>query len=181
MPFTYLDSNGEVFSSHRGTFYKHSPCSLEIQHDTTSYSTYYSHLEIDDIGNGTFIDEGHYLGNISLDPDNSNCKCDWPKRHFACSTGPHLHYELRHDGSPAHLDGKTISNLRIKTGLLPHDVMCSDPEENCTKAELSGAPGVPCATTYTVLDSHGDTTGQVICPVTKGVNIGRIHCPLMSY
>ena len=166
MSFDYLFSDGEVYAAHSGTFKKHSDCSLEIKHEKTLYSSYYSHLDVDDIADGTIIEQGHYLGKISLDPDKSNCKCNWAEKSFACATGPHVHLELRYDGEPASLDGKTIGNLRIKTGLYNHDAYCSDPKD-CTRAVLKQT-GEPCATTYTDL-----TTGHVICPVTKGSNIGR--------
>ena len=105
----------------------------------------------------------HHLGNISLDPDMSLCKCDWALKSFACATGPHVHLELRYDNKPASLDGKIISNLEIRTGKFQHDMYCSDATD-CTQATYEGKP---CATTYTDL-----TTGEVICPVTKGANTG---------
>ena len=163
VPFDYLFSYGEVYSAHSGYFKKHSDCSFELIHDKTRYSTYYSHVEIKDIDDREFIEQGEYIGKIQLDPYKSNCKCDWPGKSFLCATGPHLHIELRFDGRPASLQGRTISNLRISTGLLPHDMYCSDPD-HCTSATFEGKP---CATTYTDL-----TTGHVICPVTKGSNRG---------
>lgn len=172
VPFDYLSSNGEVYSSHSGHYHKHSDCSLEIEDDKTKYSTYYSHLELNNISDGTFIEQGQHLGNISLDPDNSNCKCNFAKKSFACATGPHVHLELRYNGEPASLDGKIISNLRIKTGLFQHDMYCSDPTD-CTQATYLGEP---CATTYTDL-----TTGKVICPVTKGANIGKTIVLFLFY
>ena len=163
--FDYLFSNGEVYSAHSGYFKKHSDCSLEIQHDKTKFSTYFSHLELNDIGDGVFIEEGENIGRISLDPDSSNCKCDWPSKSFLCATGPHLHMELRYDGKPASLDGQIISNLRIRAGLLPHDMYCSDPDD-CGLATFQGKR---CSTTFTDIN-----TGEVICPVTKGANIGKM-------
>ena len=162
VPFDYLFSRGEVFSANSGHYKKHSECSLEIQHENSGFSTYYSHLELSNISDGTFIEQGHYLGNISLDPDNSNCKCNWGQKSFQCATGPHVHLELRYDGQPESLDGRNISNLRIKTGSLPHDMYCSDPLD-CTLATYQGKA---CATTFTL------PNGDVICPVTKGSNIG---------
>ena len=164
MPFDYLLSSGEVYSSHNGTFKKHSNCSVEVTHDRTAFSTYYSHLDItDDIEDGQFIEQGQNIGRIHIDPDQSNCRCDWAAKSFLCATGPHLHIELRHNGAPASLHGKIISNLLIRPGLLPHDMYCSDPDD-CTSATFDGKA---CATTYTHLK-----TGEVICPVTKGSNIG---------
>ena len=175
VPFDYLFSHGDVYSAHSGYFKKHSDCSFELIHDKTRYSTYYSHVEIKDIDDREFIEQGEYIGKIQLDPYKSNCKCDWPGKSFLCATGPHLHIELRFDGRPASLQGRTISNLRISTGLLPHDMYCSDPD-HCTSATFEGKP---CATTYTDL-----TTGHVICPVTKGSNRGGrlcIYCFITNY
>ena len=169
VPFDYLFSSGEVFSSHDGKFYKHSDCSVEITHEASKFSTYYSHLQLNNITDGTYIEQGHHLGNISLDPDNSNCKCNYAKKEFSCATGPHMHFELRYDGKPESLDGKIISNLRIRTGTNPHDLFCSDPRGRCDLA--TGKQGESCATTYTDVN-----TGKVTCPVTKGSNIGTKTC-----
>ena len=166
VPFDYLMSNGDVYSAHSGYFYQHSDCSVEITHDNSSYSTYYSHLEINDIENGAFLEQGYNLGRISLDPDTSNCKCNWAKKSFACSTGPHIHFELRRNGRPSDLQGQVISNLQVNTGLLPHDFFCSNADGDCTTATFGGAP---CATYYTDLK-----TGNKICAVTKGSNIGNL-------
>ena len=166
VPFDYLESNGEIYSAHSGYFYKHSKCSLLVQHDKSSFATYYSHLDVNDIEDGAYIEQGYSLGRISLDPDTSNCKCDWPSKSFACATGPHVHFELRKDGKPAHLQDQVISNLKVNTGILPHDMYCTDAEGDCTRATFRGEL---CATYYTDLN-----TGEKICPVTKGSNMGNI-------
>ena len=172
VPFDYLFSNGDVYASHSGFVKKHSECSIEVVHDVTKFSTYYSHLEINDIGDGVFIEQGENIGRISLDPSSSNCRCDWPNKSFLCATGPHLHMELRYDGKPASIHGHVMGNLRIKAGLLPHDMYCSDPVE-CTSALFEGQL---CSTTFTDV-----TTGQVMCPVTKGSNIGNFIILLHWY
>ena len=158
VPFDFVNSTGEVLASHDGYFYKNSDCSVEVFHDKSNYSTFYSHIIPNDIENGVFIESGESIGRIDLDPHTSNCRCDWSRRSFLCSTGPHIHLELRHKGHPADLDGRIISNLRITTGLLPHDSYCSDPVD-CTLAKFGGEP---CATYY-----NDTTTGNVMCAVTK--------------
>ena len=164
VPFDYLNSTGQVYSAHSGTINKHSDCALEIIHDQTGFSTYYSHLNITDIVDGKWVEQGEHIGLISLDPDESNCGCDWPSRNFLCATGPHLHFELRHNGNPATLQGRMISSILIKTGTYPHDQYCDDPN-NCLTA--TGEDGQPCATTFTDVK-----TGVVTCPVIKGSNFG---------
>ena len=167
VPFDFVNSSGEVHSSHSGYFRKHSDCSVEVTHDKSLYSTFYSHIVPNDIENNVFVESGESIGRIDLDPDTSNCKCDWSQKSFLCSTGPHMHLELRHNGSPASLDGRTISKLRIKAGLLPHDAYCSDPED-CTLATFEGRS---CATYFT-----DETTepNKVLCAVTKKEsNIGN--------
>ena len=172
VPFDYLFSEGDVLSAHSGHTKKHSECSIEVKHATcdtcnpSGYSTYYSHLVLNDLKDGTFIEPGVHIGKIELDPEKSLCKCDWAYSSFQCATGPHLHLEMRYNGAPESLDGKVISNLRIKTGMLAHDQLCSDPED-CTKATIGGEP---CSTTYTDV-----STLKVTCPVTKGSNIGKIY------
>ena len=137
-------------------------------HDQTNFSSYYSHIQPNDIQDGVFIETGESIGRISLDAESSNCKCDWSSSSFQCATGPHLHWELRHRGSPTSLDGRSISDLKIQAGLLPHDSYCTDPED-CTTATFRGSS---CATYYT-----DKTTGNVTCAVTKQeTNIGMtIH------
>ena len=178
VPFDYLFSEGDVLSAHSGHTKKHSECSIEVIHatcdtcNTSGYSTYYSHLVLNDLEDGTFIEPGVHIGKIELDPEKSLCKCDWAYSSFQCATGPHLHLEMRYEGAPESLDGKIISNLLIKTGMLAHDQLCSDPDD-CTKATIGGKP---CATTYT----HVKTL-EVTCPVTKGSNIGKICVSVFEY
>ena len=160
--FDYLMSDGDVYAAHSGYVKRHSSCSLEVIQ--VPYSTYYSHVVVDDaLLDDEFVETGQHLAKISLMPDASNCECDWVNRSFVCSTGPHLHIELRKNGNPETLNNKVMSNYLINTGLYPHDQFCNDPE-SCTKAKIGGRS---CATTFTDL-----TSGKIHCPLTKGNNLG---------
>ena len=166
VPFDYLGSNGDVYSSHNGYFKRRSSCSVEVIHDLTEYSTYYGHLEPSDIEDGTFIKVGERIGRISIHPETSNCLCNWTNKIFSCATGPFLLFELRRRGIPESLDGKIISGLRIKAGLFPHDMHCFDPDD-CTKATFQGKL---CSTYYTNL-----TTEVPTCPCVKAGNFLSSH------
>ena len=95
------------------------------------------------IEKGTMVRRGQLIGSISLYPDQSNCNCDWVNALYECSSGPHLHFELRDkDGKPVSLDNRIISNYRIRAGKFSHDMGCSDPE-SCTGKKASS-----CATMF---------------------------------
>ena len=175
VPFDYLFSDGDIYAAHSGFVKKHSECALEVFDNATEYSTYYSHLNLSGIDDNVWVDQGENIGRISLDPVESNCKCDWPVSSFLCATGPHVHFELRYNGTPSTLNAKIISNIRIKTGTYAHDhsntgQYCSDPD-HCESATINGEL---CATTFTHVD-----TGEVFCPVTKG-NFGMLKYLITS-
>lgn len=171
IPFDYLFSDGDIYAAHSGFVKKHSECALEIFDNATEFSTYYSHLNLTGIDDEVWVDQGENIGRISLDPEESNCKCDWPTRSFLCATGPHVHFELRYNGTPSTLNDKIISKIRIKTGTYAHDQYCNDPD-HCDSATINGEP---CATTYTHVD-----TGDIFCPVVKGSNFGMLEYPITS-
>ena len=161
--FDYLNSEGHVHTAHSGRVTKLSGCSMEVQDLHSEYSTYYSHINVaDDIAEHDTVTRGQLIGNISLYPDQSNCNCDWANSLYECSSGPHLHLEIRKDGYPVSLDNRMISNYRIRAGKFSHDMGCSDPE-SCT-----GKKAASCATTFTDVN-----TNTVYCPTVKGQNIGK--------
>ena len=171
MSFDYLFSHGDVYAAHSGVVIRRSICALEVMHGPTLYSTYYSHVE-HNFTNGMLVEQGEYLGRISLVPNLSNCGCDWSTHNFECSTGPHLHFQLKYNGRPETLDGKIISNLRVKVGKHNHDENCNAPD-HCSSAKIHGQP---CATTYKDIK-----TGDVHCPVVKGSNFGRVIISFTNY
>ena len=163
--FDYLNSQGHVHAAHGGRITQHSNCSVEIEDMDSDFKTYYSHINLaDGISQGTMVRRGQLIGNISLYPDQSNCNCDWANALYECSSGPHLHFELRDkDGKPVSLDNRTISNYRIRAGTFPHDMGCSDPE-SCTGKKASS-----CATMFIGINPPHTK----YCPTVKGQNIGK--------
>ena len=162
--FDYLNSEGNVHTAHPGRVKRHSSCSLEVKHVGSSFSTYYSHIKIlKDIVNGVMVTRGQQIGSIDLYPDDANCLCQWSQSHYECSSGPHVHFEIRKSGYPVSLNNYLISEYIIHAGWYPHDKWCTDPES----CQLAKNGTNLCATTYT-----DQNTGETFCPTTKGVNLG---------
>ena len=149
---------GTVVSAHAGVIYKHSSCSLEIRKGR--YSTYYGHVNvIDTLENGTFVKMGDKIGEIELRPDRALCLCDWEKKKFSCSNGPHLHFEVRKDGMPISLNNMVIGGIQIRAGKYERDASCTDPE-HCLLAK--DAFDLPCATYFS------DEQNNIYCPSVRG-------------
>ena len=160
--FDYLGSNGSVHASHSGTLTTHSTCNVEITQG--NYSTYYAHIKtLDGLKNGDEISQGDMIGNIELRSDEALCLCDWSNRSFSCSTGPHLHWEVRRNGIPISIDNLRVGGIQIRAGRYERDVTCTDPE-HCLLAMRGGSN---CATSFV------DPNHNVYCPSVRG-NTGGI-------
>ena len=163
--FDYLNSEGHVHAAHSGRIKRHSDCSVEIEDLDSGYTTYYSHIVLqEDIKNDGIVSRGQLIGAISLNPDHSNCNCDWSDTDYECASGPHAHFELRRNGYPVSLNNRVISRYRIRAGKYSHDKYCSDPES----CEMARNDSSLCATLFTDVK-----TGVIYCPTVKGQNLGR--------
>ena len=155
--FDYLGSNGSVHASHSGILTTHSTCNVEITQG--NYSTYYAHIKVlDGLKTGDHIGQGDMIGHIELRADEALCLCDWSSRSFSCSTGPHLHWEVRRDGVPISIDNLRVGGIQIRAGKYERDATCTDPE-HCLLA-IRG--GTNCATSFM------DQNHNVYCPSVRG-------------
>ena len=156
--YDFLGSNGSVVASHDGLVYIHSTCSLEIKYG--AFSTYYSHISVSPgLKNNMQVRKGEYIGKIEVQPDKALCLCDWEKASYSCSTGPHLHWEVRRDGRPISLDNMVVGGIRIRAGKYDRDASCSDPE-HCLLAR--DTLDTPCATYFI------DADDNIYCPSVRG-------------
>ena len=162
--FDYLGSPGSVHASHSGILKTHSTCNVEITQGI--YSTYYAHIEIlAGLKTGDEIKQGDMIGHIERRADEALCLCDWSSRAFSCSTGPHLHWEVRRDGIPISIDNLRVGGIQIRAGKYERDATCTDPE-HCLLA-IRG--GTNCATSF--VDQHHN----VYCPSVRGNTGGNFN------
>ena len=163
--YEYLGSTGSVHASHNGSIVIHSTCNVEITQGR--YSTYYAHIRIlDGLKTGDVVNQGDMIGHIELGADEALCLCDWSSRSFSCSTGPHLHWEVRMDGIPISINNLIVGGIQIRAGKYERDVTCTDPE-HCLLAMRGGSN---CATSFM------DQDHIVYCPSVKG-NTGTQDMP----
>ena len=155
--FDHLGSSGTVQASHSGNLTKHSTCNVEII--SGQYSTYYAHIKVlETLKTGDYVNQGDVLGHIELRPDEALCLCQWSSRNYSCSTGPHLHWEVRRNHKPVSIDKLVVAGIQIRAGKYERDVTCTDPE-HCLLALRGGSN---CATHFT------DQNNNVFCPAVKG-------------
>lgn len=163
--FSYFESQGEVVASHSGHVYVHSPCKLQVK--SRQFTTFYSHINISR-RNGEFVKVGEHLGFIELQREAANCNCEVAAGRTECSTGPHLHWEVRDIANkPMDLDGMEISGFQIYTGSESYDFEC-DPE-NCWNDMSLEQIDDSCSTVFRRL-----ADGITFCPSVQGANWGKI-------
>ena len=161
--FTYFNSDGEVVAAHAGEVLVHSPCKLQVK--SRVLTTYYGHIKVER-ASGEYVQAGERLGFIETDRASSNCNCEVSAGNTECSTGPHLHWEVRDaTNRPISLENMTISGFKVYTGKESYDFGCGP--ENCrnnmTLAEIEKS----CSTVYRRVADN-----VTFCPSVQGANWG---------
>ena len=162
--FSYFESQGEVVASHSGYVFVHSPCKLQVK--SKKFITFYSHIETIR-KSGEYVKVGETLGFIQIESSLSNCNCEVAVGRTECSTGPHLHWEVRDPSNIAlDLNGMEVSGFKIYTGSESYDLSC--PPENChndmTLEEIEGS----CSTVFLRIVDN-----KTFCPSVQGANWGK--------
>ena len=163
--FRYFNSLGEVVASHSGYIYVHSPCKLQVK--SSQFTSFYSHIKLSR-RSGEYVKVGEILGVIELQREAANCNCEVASGKTECSTGPHLHWEIRDTANkPIDLNEMIVSGYQIHTGSESYDFGCGP--ENChnnmTLAEIEGS----CSTVFRRLSDN-----TTFCPSVQGANWGKI-------
>ena len=145
-------------ASHDGRIYIHSTCNLEIT--LGPYSTYYAHINVKPgLKNNMMVKAGDIIGRIEIKSDKALCLCNWDEASYSCSTGPHLHWEVRKDGQPVSLNNMIVGGIKIRTGKYERDASCTDPEHCLLARDTFNSP---CATYFI------DQDNTIYCPSVRG-------------
>ena len=163
--FEYFNSQGEVVAAHSGEVHVVSPCKLLVK--SNKITTFYSHINISR-SSGEYVRVGEHLGFIQLHRESANCNCEVSDDRTECSTGPHLHWEIRDStNKPMDLKGMIISGYRIHTGTESYDVGCGP--ENCHSSMKFEEIENSCSTIFVRIADN-----VTFCPSVQGANWGII-------
>lgn len=162
--FGYFNSQGEVVASHSGYVFVHSPCKLQVK--SKAFTTFYSHIIVERTS-GEYVRVGERLGAIQIHSELANCNCEVKAGNTECSTGPHLHWEVRDlTNKPMDLDGMIISGFKIFTGRESYDFGCGP--ENCHNNMTLDEIERSCSTVFLRLEDN-----TTFCPSVQGANWGK--------
>ena len=164
--FSYFKSQGEVVAAHSGVLDIVSQCKLSVK--SLQFTTFYSHIKINPTRtSGEYVKAGDSLGFIALDRQDANCNCEVEAGRTECSTGPHLHWEVRDkDNRPIDLDGMVVNGFKIHTGSDSYDFGCG--KENCWNGMSLDDIEQSCSTVYRRLVDN-----VTFCPSVQGANWGK--------
>lgn len=126
-------SSNWVVASASGSFKRHSSCFAEVVHSNNTSTTYY-HMSNLQLATGASIAKNGRIGN----PANTQAQalCNGGQ-----STGPHVHWSLKTNGSLAHLNGVTLHDYVITATGTSYDT-------NCTRFYLTRNGVKRCAGTF---------------------------------
>jgi murein DD-endopeptidase MepM/ murein hydrolase activator NlpD len=109
-------SNLWVVASHGGQVVVHSSCNVEVV-GSDGWSTTYYHLDNVVVETNQTVSRNTPLANYADNRDQALCQ-------GGSSTGPHVHFSLKYDGSYEHLDGVELSGFSVHTGRYSYDSNC---------------------------------------------------------
>ena len=110
-------SNIMVVASNKGIAVKHSSCFVEVI-GTDGWSTSYYHLDNVQVTTNQTVAQNSRLANYANNKAQALCN-------GGHSTGPHVHFSLKQNGSYAHLNGVNLSGYLVHTGRYSYDTDCN--------------------------------------------------------